>query len=51
MLISLVCILEQKDACLITCTILEKSYRTAGDIGDLWKIKMDEMHIMLRFSV
>ena len=32
-------------------TILEKSYRTAGDTVDLWEIKMDKMHIMIRFSI
>ena len=32
-------------------TILEKSYRTAGDTVDLWEIEMDEMHIMIRFSI
>ena len=32
-------------------TTLQKSYHTAWDIGDLWEIKMDKMHIMLRFSI
>ena len=39
------------DALENTGTILEKSYRTAGDTVDLWEIKMDEMHIMIRFSI
>ena len=33
-----------------TPTILEKSYRTAGDTLDLWERKMDKMHIMIRLS-
>ena len=32
------------------CTILEKSHRTAGEKIDLWQIKIDELHIMIRIS-
>ena len=31
-------------------TILEKSYRTAGEKIDLWQIEIDKIHIMVRFS-
>ena len=35
---------------IVVHTILEKSYRTAGEKFELWQIKIDKIHIMIRFS-